>query len=144
MSDAKEVTYFKGKLKSSFSVTEKDDNGNVKKVNNVVSLFREDLTMDDSEKVTEFFEGFYKNTAKKWIPDWHKEGKDYISLKSSYNIPVKIEDENKQMSFSEWVDRGEIRGAYVTLKCNIKDNALYPSALLVHEVGEPYDAFADF
>lgn len=141
----KEVVYFKGTLKSSFSVDKKDDNGNVTGITNVVGLYRDGLTVDDSDKIDEFFKGIFKNTAKKYIPDWYKDGKDFASFKSSYNIPVKIEEEDKQLSFAEWVERGEIRGALVTLKCNLRNGSVvYPSALLVHKIGEPYDAFADF
>lgn len=141
----KKVIYFKGKLKSSFSADEKDDNGNVIGISNNINLFLEDLTVDGSDKVGEFFAGIFKNTAKKYVPTWFKEDKDYCKFKSRYNIPVKIENEDKQMTFAQWVDRGEIRGAEVTLKCNlVNGSVLYPSAMLVHEVGEVYDAFAEF
>lgn len=139
-----ETIKFEGTLKSSFNHTEKDDNGNVSKSQNVIALFREGLLVDGADRVQEYLDVFYKDKAKKWIPDWYKENKDYISLKSSYNVPVMIEDTKEQMSFAEWVERGEIRGAKVTLKCNVKESAMYPSAMLVHEVGEPYDAFANF
>lgn len=141
----KKVIYFKGTLKSSYSADDKDDNGNVIGIVNTVSLYRDGLTVGDSDKVDEFFEVCFKNTAKKYQPNWWKEDKDACSFKSRYNVPVKIEDEDEQMTFAQWVDRGEIRGALVTLKCNlVNDSVIYPSALLVHKVGEPYDAFADF
>jgi hypothetical protein len=141
----KTVIYFKGTLKSSFSADEKDDNGNVIGISNNINLFLEGLTVDGSDKVSEFFAGIFKNTAKKYVPTWFKEDKDYCKFKSRYNIPVKIENEDKQMTFAQWVDRGEIRGASVTLKCNlVNGSVIYPSAMLVHEVGEVYDAFAEF
>lgn len=141
----KKVIYFKGTLKSSYSADDKDDNGNVIGIVNTVSLYRDGLTVDDSDKANEFFEGCFKNTTKKYQPNWWKEGKDACSFKSRYNVPVKIEDTEEQMTFAQWVDRGEIRGALVTLKCNlVNDSVIYPSAMLVHKVGEPYDAFADF
>ena len=141
----KKVIYFKGTLKSSFSADEKDDNGNVIGISNNINLFIDGLTVDGSDKVGEFFAGIFKNTAKKYVPTWFKEDKDYCKFKSRYNIPVKVESEDKQLTFAQWVDRGEIRGASVTLKCNlVNGSVLYPSAMLVHEVGEVYDAFAEF
>lgn len=141
----KTVIYFKGTLKSSFSADEKDDNGNVIGISNNINLFLDGLTVDGSDKVNEFFAGIFKNTAKKYVPTWFKEDKDYCKFKSRYNIPVKIENEDKQLTFAQWVDRGEIRGASVTLKCNlVNGSVIYPSAMLVHEVGEVYDAFAEF
>lgn len=141
----KKTIYFKGTLKSSFSADDKDDNGNVIGIVNTVALYRDGLTVDDSDKVNEFFESCYKNTTKKYQPNWWKDDKDACAFKSRYNVPVKIEETDNQMTFAQWVDRGEIRGALVTLKCNlVNDSVIYPSAMLVHKVGEPYDAFADF
>ena len=135
---------FEGKLRSAYTHTEKDDNGNVSKITNVLTISRDGLTVDGSDKVQEFFDGFYKNTAKKWIPDWFKEDKPFIVLKSAYNIHVKLDELDKKMSFSEFVERGNIGGADVIVKCNQRENAIYPSAMLVLTEGEPYDAFADF
>lgn len=135
---------FEGTLKSSYNHTEKDDNGNVIKSTNVISLFNDGLTVDGSSNVREFFDKFYDGKAKKWIPDWYKDNKDFIAVKSAYNVPVKIDDEDKQMSFAEWVERGNIRGAKVIVKCNVKESAIYPNAMLVLSEGEPYDAFAEF
>ena len=153
MSDTTKVTAkITGVLKSAYNVEEKDENGSIKKCTNIVSLFQDGSSMEtsngmefkDSDQVKEFFNDFYASTAKKWIPDWHKEEKDYMSFKSSFNIPCMIDPEKKQLSFAEFVERGNIRGAKVILKCNVKDNALYPSALLILEEGTPYDAFENF
>lgn len=147
MGDTKTI-YFKGTLKSTYNHEDKDDNGNVVKSSNIISVFSEDLEGFDADgkvfDVTDFFNTFYKGKTAKWVPDWYKEKKDFITLKSSYNVPVKVVTEDKQMSFAEWVERGEIRGAVVTIKCNVKESAIYPNAMLVHQVGEPYDAFAEF
>lgn len=141
----KTVIYLKGTLKSSYSADDKDDNGTVIGIVNTVALYRDGLTVDDSDKIEEFFEGCFKNTTKKYQPNWWKEDKDACAFKSRYNVPVKIEETDERLTFAQWVDRGEIRGALVTLKCNlVNGSVIYPSAMLVHKVGEPYDAFADF
>lgn len=141
---------FYGTLKSAYNAQEKDENGNVKKSTNIVSLFREGLKLEKDgkeitgEKLTEYFNKFYENTAKKWVPDWHKENKDFVSMKSGYNIPCMIEDEKKQMSFAEFVERGNIRDAEVIVKCNVKDSAFYPNAMMIVTEGKPYNAFENF
>lgn len=143
MSDAT-IIYLKGSLKSSYNATEKDDNGNIIKSTNIVSIYKDGATDGDGKKAIDFFTGFYKGKNQKWLPDWFKSDKDIIVVKSAYNIPVMTEWDKKQMSFAEWVERGNIRNAKVTIKCNVKESAIYPNAMMVHEDGEPYDAFAEF
>ena len=140
-----------GALKSAYNAENKDDNGNVIKSTNIVNIYADGLTMEkddgtiiDGAGVSDFFDKFYENTAKKWIPDWYKESKDFISVKSVYNIPCMLADEKLQMSFAEFVERGNIRDAKVIVKVNVKDNALYPNAMLIEEEGTPYDAFENF
>lgn len=140
-----------GALKSAYNTQDKDENGNVKKSTNIVNIFLDGLTMEkddgtviDGAGVREFFDDFYANTVKKWVPDWYKDEKDFMSVKSAYNIPCKIEDDGKQMSFAEFVERGNIRDAKVIVKVNVKENALYPNAMLIVDEGTPYDAFENF
>lgn len=141
-----ETIKIEGRVKSAYSHTEKDDNGNVVSRTNVISLYRDGLKIGDGKtSVEDFFNEMYKGVSnQKFIPAWHKENKPFISIKSSYNIHVKIDELNTQMSFVDFVERGNINGAEVVVKCNVKPNALYPSAMLVVKEGEPYDAFKDF
>ena len=140
----KETVIIAGVIKSAFTHVEKNDDGSIKSKTNVISLFADDnLSIDGSPKIWEFFEGFYQGLAPKWIPNWFKE-RSGISLKSSYNIPVMIVDTGDRLSFEEFVERGLIRGASVQIKCNVKDSAIYPSAMKVIADGEEYDAFKDF
>jgi hypothetical protein len=145
MSDTRTI-YVTGTLKSTYNHVDKDDNGNVTKSTNIITVFKDGAKIIENEKdidINKFFDDFYKGKSAKWIPDWYKNGKDFISIKSGYNIPVKIDNE-MQMSFAEWVERGNIRGAEVVIKCNVKESAIYPNAMLVKSEGEPYDAFANF
>lgn len=144
MAEKIKTVKLEGKLKSAYTHTEKDDNGDAKKVTNIVSIYKDGLTIDGSDKVKEFFEEMYKDTVKKFVPDWFKDDKDYITVKSSFNIACKLDQEDRQLSFAEFCERGNIRGAEVILKCNHKPNALYPSAMLIVKEGEAYDAFKDF
>lgn len=140
-----------GRMRSAYNVQTKDDNGNVEKSTNIISLFRDGLVVDKgtmttegNEEVNDFFAELYKNTAKKWVPDWFKENKDFMQVKSGYNIPCMIKDDGVQMSFAEFVERGNIRDAKVIVKCNVKDSTLYPNAMMILEEGKPYDAFENF
>lgn len=136
---------FEGVVKSAYSKIDKDENGNTKTVTNIITLLRDGLTVDGSAKVKEFFDGLYKNvTAPKFIPSWYKEDKDFIVLKSAYNVPCKLDETGEHLSFAEFVDRGNINGAQVIVKCNVKPSTVYPSAMLIKVEGEPYDAFKDF
>lgn len=141
--DAKETCIFDGVLKSAFTHQQKNDAGEVTGVTHVIQLFPDGLKIDDSEKVWEFFDGFYNGVASKWVPEWYKEKKG-VTVKSNYDIPVKIVDTDERFSFPQFVDRGMIRNAKVLVKCNIKESALYPIAMKIVEDGEVYDAFKDF
>ena len=140
-----EVVKIEGNVRSAYSTTEKDEQGEVNKVTNIVSLYSDGLTVDGSEKVSEFFEGLFSGVSnKKYIPSWFKESKDYIVLKSKFNIPCKIDDTDEQFSWIQFVERGNINNAHVIVKCNVKNNTIYPSCMLILSEGEPYDAFKDF
>ena len=140
----KETIIIEGSLKSAFSHEEKNEDGSIVKVTHVLSVYRPGVKIDGSEKANEFFDGFYDGKPAKYVPSWHKEKKDAIVLKSAYNVPVKIEDSGERLSFDDFVERGLIRNASVQIKCNVKEQAIYPSAVKVITDGEEYDPFADF
>ena len=142
----KDTTIFEGVLKSAFTHVEKNDDGTIVKSTHILSIFNDDdLRRDgfDHDEAWAFLDEFYSGKPAKYVPNWVKDKKDLV-FKSAYNVYVKIEDTDERLSFDEFVDRGLIRGAKVRLKCNVKDAAIYPSALLILEDGEEYDAFADF
>ena len=140
----KETVVIAGVIKSAFTHVEKNDDGSVKSKTNIITLFSDDnLKIDGSEKIWEFFDAFYSGLSPKWTPNWYKE-KTGVSLKSAYNVPVLIVDTDERLSFDQFVERGLIRGANVQIKCNVKESAIYPSAMKVITDGDEYDAFADF
>ena len=138
----KDVIIIKGKLRSAFVHTEKNSDGTIIKETKVIIL-NEDGQNIDGQDFWEFFDEFFKGKSAKWIPNWYKEKKG-ISLKSEYNIPVLINDTEERFTFSEFVERGLIRDAEVSIKCNVKESAVYPSAMRVVKDGAEYDAFSDF
>lgn len=142
--DTKDTAIFEGVLKSAFTHTDKNEDGSVASCTHVLSVYRDGLLIDGSEKTQDFFDAFYNGKPAKYIPSWYKDGKDSITFKSAYNVPVKIEDSDERFSFDEFVGRGLIRGAKVQIKVNVKEQAIYPAAMKVLVDGEEYDPFADF
>lgn len=87
------------------------------------------------------FDSAYKNN--KFTPDWYTNtSKNSITLKTKYDIPVQYESHNHTLD--DLIVDGRILDAKVRISINIKDNAIYPKALIVDEMGEKYDPFADF
>lgn len=141
-------------IKSAFTHVEKDDSGQpTGKSTNVILLYPDAESKPD---IWELLTGLYEHTADKWIPKWFKD-KSGITLKSAYNIPVQIADENASdfdeikaksekciLSFSEFVQRGYIEGARCFVQCNVKESAIYPKAVRIMRDGKEYDPFKDF
>lgn len=142
------TTYvIKGILKNSFVHIEKNEDGSFKGSTNVITLKKD--VFNDADLVS-VLNKIYEHTADKWIPSWFKD-MSRMTLKSSYNIPVKImpdakaeDGEQGVLTFEQFVKRGYIEDAFVEIKCNVKDSALYPSAMKVLKDGREYDPFADF
>lgn len=141
-------------IKSAFTHTEKDTDGQpTGKSTNVVLLYPDVVSNPD---IWELLTKLYEHTADKWIPKWFKD-KSGITLKSAYNIPVQIADENAIdldeikaksekciISFSDFVTRGYIDGAHAIIQCNVKESAIYPKAIRIMTDGKEYDPFKDF
>lgn len=141
-------------IKSAFTHNEKDDNGQpTGKSTNVIILYPD---VESDPDVWEVLTQLYEHTADKWIPKWYKD-RSGITLKSAFNIPIKIADENAIdldeikaksdkciISFSDFVQRGYIEGARCYIQCNIKESAIYPKAVQIMCDGKEYDPFADF
>lgn len=150
----KESIMITGVITSAFTHTEKNEDGSVKEVSNVIKLSPEVTT--DKGDIWEVFTKLYEHSTDKWIPSWFKD-KSEIRLKSVFNIYVQLKDESAPdydeiaknyekciMSFSQFVERGKISGAKVIIRCNIRESAIYPSAMQIIKDGEVYDPFADF
>lgn len=141
-------------IKSAFTHVEKDEAGQpTGKTTNVIMLYKD---VESDPDIWELLNGIYEHTADKWIPQWYKD-KSGITLKSAYNIPVQIADEQAVdldeikaksdkciISFSDFVTRGYIEGARCFIQCNIKESAIYPKAVRIMCDGKEYDPFADF
>ena len=141
-------------IKSAFTHAKKDDAGKpTGKLINVIILYPD---VESDPDVWEVLTKLYEHTADRWIPNWFKD-KSGITLKSEYNIPIQIADENAVdldeikensdkciISFSDFVTRGYIEGARCFIQCNIRESAIYPKAVRIMCDGKEYDPFADF
>lgn len=141
-------------IKSAFTHTEKDEAGQpTGKSTNVIMLYPD---AESNPDIWELLTKLYEHTADKWVPKWFKDHSG-ITLKSAYNIPVQIADENASdfeeikaksekciLSFSEFVQRGYIEGARCFIQCNVKESAIYPKAVRIMCDGKEYDPFKDF
>ena len=151
---APETIMLNAVIKSAFTHAEKDESGQpTGKTTNVIMLYKD---VESDPDIWELLAVLYEHTADKWVPNWFKE-KSGITLKSAYNIPVQIMDENAIdldeikaksekciITFSDFVQRGFIEGARCFIQCNIKESAIYPKAVRIMCDGKEYDPFADF
>ena len=137
MSDTNNI-FFSGVLVSAYKKSQQTDTGKVSKN-------KLNISTDDTE-LWSVLDTLYANTPKKYIPEWYKnrDEKNMVSLKSGYDVPVKIADTGECFTFDEFCDRGKIRNAEIKMKCNIKDYSVYPSAMVVLTEGEEYNAFEGF
>lgn len=152
--EAPETIMLDAVIKSAFMHAEKDEAGQLTgKLTNVIMLYPD---VESNPDIWELLTKLYEHTADKWIPKWFKD-KSGITLKSAYNIPVQIADENVIdleeikaksdkciLSFSEFVKRGYIEGAHAIIQCNVKESAIYPKAVRIMTDGKEYDPFKDF
>lgn len=153
--DTTKTIKIEGTLKSAFTHIEKNEDGTIKSSSNVIKLLPE-VESPDGVDVWGEFAKLYEHTADKWTPQWYKE-KTGITLKSTYNIPVQLVDEDAEdyqeiaseydkciISFDKFVQRGKIADAHVVIKCNVRESAMYPSAVRIISDGHTFDPFADF
>lgn len=103
-----------------------------------------DVELTDEQKA--IIDGAFSESGKKFTPSWVKEFEGYVNLSTSYEIPFRDNENNKEgESVEDYVADGyNWLGAKVRVSVNVKDGALYPKAILFDEEGAEFDAFADF
>lgn len=121
------TSFIKGQVTRAFNGKTKFDDTlknriTIKCVN--IESFREEV---EKEEV-------YKNSGKKMTPKWTLDS-DYVNLNSKFDIPT----DGDCKSFEDI-----LHGAKVTIKVSLKDGAIYPTAIRVHENGVEDNPFEDF
>lgn len=84
----------------------------------------------------------YKNVGSKLTPTWFKKREGYMNLASVYDVPVRTEN-NRVISFSDWIEECNPISSEVNVKVIQKDGACYPAAIDVVKDGEEQNPFLD-
>lgn len=84
----------------------------------------------------------YKNVGSKLTPSWLKTREGYMNLASIYDIPVRTEN-NRQITFSDWISECNPITSEVNVKVIQKDGACYPLAIDVIKDGDDQNPFLD-
>lgn len=84
----------------------------------------------------------YKNVGSKLTPTWFKNREGYMNLASVYDVPVRTEN-NRVISFSDWIEECNSISSEVNVKVIQKDGACYPVAIDVVKDGEEQNPFLD-
>lgn len=100
--------------------------------------------LDEDKKA--IIEDAFKESGKKFTPSWVTEFEGYVNLSTKYEIPYK-DNVNNVMGYNieSYISNGfNWFGAKVSVSINVKDGALYPKAMIIHEEGKEFNPFADF
>lgn len=84
----------------------------------------------------------YKNVGSKLTPTWYKNRDGYMNLASIYDVPVRTEN-NRVISFSDWIEECNPISSEVNVKVIQKDGSCYPVAIDVVKDGEEQNPFLD-
>lgn len=96
------------------------------------------------------FDDCFKGQSEAFIPSWYKEKTNSIGLKSSFDIPCQIPNEEggyTNGSYANVIEQHLVgNGAKVQVKLVIKEeeHAIYPVAIRFVSMGEPRDPFEGF
>lgn len=88
----------------------------------------------------------FDGSGSRFTPTWLKDANGYISLKSIYDIPVKLAN-GRESTFQEWIESGTAKGSEVRCKIVQKisrgNGSVYPVAIKVLNAGLLDDPFED-
>ena len=86
----------------------------------------------------------FDESGSRFTPTWLKDMNGYISLKSIYDIPVKLST-GREVSFDDWIESGTAKGSTVMVKIVQKisrgNGSIYPVAIKVITPGTPENPF---
>ena len=103
-----------------------------------------EVTLSDSKK-KELNEAF-KDAGKNFTPAWVKKFEGYVNLATEYELPCRDLEGNDHDSIEEYIKESGFPYMSAEVKCsiNIKEGAVYPSAIVFLSEGKPYNPFAEF
>lgn len=131
----------KGKL-STLKREIKDFDG--RKTDNLLFVSLRDVELSDDQ--IKILEDCFKDNGKKFTPDWVKNFKGYVNLKTKYELPCRDLDGNEFVSVEDFICDTNFAwyNADVEISVNTKDGAVYPKAIVFKSTGTAINAFAEF
>ena len=99
-----------------------------------------------SEKKLKELEEAYKESGKKFTPDWVKNFEGYVNLSTDFELPCKDPDGNEYASIERFIieDAFPYMGAECKVSVNVKEGAVYPNSIVFLSEGTPFNPFAEF
>lgn len=99
-----------------------------------------------SDKKMDELKDAFKDSGKKFTPDWILNFNGYVNLKTQFELPCMSIDGGKNSSVEEYIKDHNFpyMGADVKVSINVKDGAVYPNSIAFLTEGKPYDPFAEF
>lgn len=89
----------------------------------------------------------FKDSGKKFTPDWVQDFKGYVNLKTQFELPCRDLEGGEHNSIEEFISESKFpyMGAEIKISVNTeKEGALYPVSLIFISEGKPFNAFAEF
>lgn len=120
----------------------KEFNGKSQKEMLYITLAEVNLSKDKLQELADAF----KEAGKKFTPDWVKNFKGYVNLKTEFDLPCKDLEGKEHGSIEDWLtdEKFPWMGAEVKTSINLKEGAVYPKSLMFISEGQPYDPFSEF
>lgn len=99
-----------------------------------------------TEKQLEELKEAFKDSGKKFTPDWVLDPKGFVNTKTTFDLPCRDLQGQDHTSIEDFITDSNFpwMGAEVKLSLNIKEGAVYPSAILFLTEGTPFNPFAEF
>lgn len=88
----------------------------------------------------------FKDSGKNFTPAWVKKFEGYVNLATEYELRCRDLDGEDHDSIEDFIKAANFpyMGAEVKCSINVKDGAVYPSAIVFLSEGKPYNPFAEF
>lgn len=101
--------------------------------------------VDLAEEQLEAFQDAFKDAGSKFTPDWIKKFEGYVNLSTKFELPCRTIEKQEFGSIEDAIADGlKWLGADVKVSVNIKEGAIYPSAIVFESEGKSFNAFAEF
>lgn len=105
-----------------------------------ITLAEVELSKDQKKELEEAF----KDSGKKFTPEWVKDFEGYVNVKTQYELPCRDLEGHDQASIETFIKGFAWMGAEVQLSLNIKEGAVYPNAIIFKSEGKAFNPFAEF